>query len=216
MRKRYKVFLYIIIALVVLLSATTVYMKFFRGENNKNTNKSNVVHNIDKFGYSLDDRDSALMKEEFYSLEKLLKAEEIDYEEYAKSVSKLFIIDLYSIDNKINKYDIGGLEYIIESEQEKFKNIILDSIYAIVLDDSNHKREQELPMVKDITINEIKEDTYKFNDSDVSSYIVSLSWSYENDFGYDSNALITLIKEDDKLFIVEYTPVDSNEEVIDK
>ena len=213
MRKRYKVTLIIIILLFVLLGGTTVYMKFFRKQNNESTNKSSVVHNIDEFGYTLDDRDSDLMKEEFYALEKVLDADEIDYQAYAKSVSKLFIIDLYTIDNKINKYDIGGLEYILESEQDKFKNIILDSIYATVLDDSNHKREQELPMVKDITVNEVKEDTYKYNDSDASSYIVNLSWSYEKDLGYDSNALITLIKDDQKLFIVEYTSVDNNEEV---
>lgn len=213
MRKRYKIFLIIIVVLVVLLGGTTIYMKFFRKTNNENTNKSNVVHNIDKYGYTLDDRDSDLMKEEFYVLEELLDAEEIDYLEYAKSISKLFVIDLYTINNKINKYDIGSLEYLLESEQDKFKNIIIDSIYATVLDNSNHKREQELPVVKSVTINDIKEEAYLKGEESVNAYVVNLSWDYIVDLGYDSSALITLIKEDEKLYIVEYNPAVNNEEV---
>jgi len=213
MRKRYKIFLIIIIALVVLLGGTTIYMKFFRKTNNENTNKSNIVHNIDKYGYSLDDRDTQLMKDEFYALEKVLDADEIDYLEYAKIISKLFVIDLYTIDNKINKYDIGGLEYILEAEQDKFKNIILDSIYSTVLDDSNHKRVQELPEVKSVIVNDIKEEFYLMKEESVNSYVVNIAWDYVEDLGYDSSAIITLVKEDEKLYIVEYNPGVYNEEV---
>lgn len=210
MRKRYKVFLSLIIVVVFLISGISLYMKFFRKTNNIETNKSKVVNSIESYGYSLDDRDSNLMKEEFHNLEKILEAEEINYEEYAKSISKLFVIDLYSINNKINKYDIGGLEYIKDSEQEKFTNIIVDSIYSNVLDNSNHDRKQELPEVSNVTIEEIKFEPFNLNDIEVDAYSVTISWNYLEDLGYDKKAVIKIVQEEEKLYIVEYQPV--NEE----
>lgn len=204
MRKRYKCFLTIIVVLIILIIAITLYMRFFRKHPEEVTNISNVVNNISKFNYTLDDRDSELMKEEFNNLKKILDKENIDYLEYAKSLSKLFVIDLYTIENKINKYDIGSIEYILDSEKDKFRNIILDSIYENVLDNSSHEREQELPAVKSINIDEIIESEYTNGENSVQSYEVKLSWDYIEELGYDNKALITLIKEDEKLFVVEY------------
>jgi len=209
MRNRYKVLLLIVLGLVVLLSGFAIYMKFFR-DVNKEVNQSSVVHKIEEFGYTLDDRDSSLMKEEFYKLENIMAEDEINYEEYAKSISKLFVIDLFTIDNKINKYDIGSLEYLLDSEKEKFKNIILDTIYDGVLDNSFHDREQELPIVKIVTVNSVSKDFYKNGDNLVDAYVIDLTWEYENDLGYDRSALITLIKDKDKLCVVEYSPKDIN------
>ena len=214
MRKRYKIILIIIVFFAFLISGLTIYMKFFRNQESKDTNKSNVVHNIKEYGYSLDDRDSELMKEEFYALEDILGSDEVDYQEYAKSLSTLFIIDLFTINNKINKYDVGGIEYLLENEQEKFKSIIMDSIYSTVLDNSNHNRSQELPVVKSVTVNNINQETYKAKEEMLDAYVVDINWEYEKDLGYDAKALITLIKEDKQLFIVEYSPYEDTEEEI--
>ena len=213
MRKRYKVFLTIIVVLVLVLSAGAIYMKFFYQANNENTNKSNVVHNIDEYGYTLDDRDTKLMKDEFYKLEDILDSSEIDYQAYAESLSKLFIIDLFTIDNKINKYDVGGLEYLYETEQDKFKNIIMDSIYKNVLDNSNHKREQELPEVQSITIENVVESTYTKDENSLNSYQIEVSWDYVKDLGIDAKAIITIVKDEAKLYVVEYNPDVASSEV---
>jgi len=207
MQKRYKIILAIIIVLFLLISGVTAYMLFFRNIDDNSNNKSSVVNQIKDFEYTLDDRDSKLMQEEFHNLEEILNMEEIDYQEYAQVLSKLFVIDLYTINNKINKYDIGSLEYILESEKEKFKSIIIDSIYKTVLDNSNHKREQELPEVKSVEVESIVEDNYMKGDDLFPSYTVSIKWDYVRDLGYDKKANITLVKENNKIFVVEYHPV---------
>ena len=56
------------------------------------------------------------MKTEFDVLKANLESDTIDEEAYALSIAKLFIIDLYTMNNKINKYDIGGIEYVYPSE----------------------------------------------------------------------------------------------------
>ncbi len=207
MQKKYKICLFVIVIILVLLIGFSVYMRFFRKSNKETTNTSSIINTIDEYGYNLDDRDTELMKNEFQNLEVILKEEEIDYLEYAKSISKLFVIDLYTINNKINKYDIGSLEFILDSEQEKFKNIILDSIYESVLDNSYHKRNQKLPEVKSTEINEVAEQDYIKGKEKINSYVVDVSWEYVEDLGYDNRALITIINESEKLFVVEYNPV---------
>jgi len=204
MRKRYKIFLLIIVFLLVITCGLTIYMKFFRKSEVNDTKKTNIVHNIKQYGYSLDDRDSKLMKEEFYNLEDILDSEEVDYNKYVESISKLFIIDLFTMNNKVNKYDVGGLEYILDSEQEKFKNIVIDSIYSTLLDNSNNDRTQKLPIVSKVNINNITESTFMLGEESVNSYVVDIVWDYTEDLGYDNNAVLTIIIKDDKAYIVEY------------
>lgn len=216
MRRRYKIILVIIITLVLVIGGLTAYMFFFRKIDKTTENVSNIIHTIEKFDYSLEDRDTDLMKEEFYGLEKILKAEEIDYSLYAQSLSKLFIIDVFTIDNKSNKYDIGGLEYLLKEEQEKFKNILIDTLYANVIDDSNSIRKQDLPIVKNVSVINITEDTYLLKDEPKEAYNVNMLWEYKKDLGYDSKACITLIKEENKLFIVEYNSVIETQEENEK
>lgn len=213
MRKIYKVMLIIIIILVILITSFAIYMRFFRKQNIENTNKNNVVHTLKDYGYSLEDRDSELMKNEFNKLKEILENDEIDYSQYAQTLSKLFVIDVFTIDNKINKYDIGGLDYLLEAEKDKFKNILIDSVYSTVLDNSNNKRKQELPIVKNVTVLDVIEESYMLDKESKNCYIVKLSWEYETDLGYDSEAFITLVKEDNKLFIVEYNPEIETQEV---
>lgn len=206
MQKKYKVLLTIIALLIILVSGVTIYMKYIHVQKDEVTNKNNIVKNIKEYGYTLDDRDSDLMKEEFKILENILEKEEINYQDYAKSLSKLFIIDLFNMDNKINKYDVGSLEYIIDTEKDKFKNIILDTIYENIEDNSNHNRTQKLPKVVSVTVNEISESSYNLGEEVFESFIITLSWNYQEDMGYDSEAIITLVKKENKLYIVEYNP----------
>ena len=63
------------------------------------------------------------MKENFKELDKILSEETINYEKYAQVLSKLFIIDLYTIDNKKNMYDVGSLEYVYDKENFKINRI---------------------------------------------------------------------------------------------
>ena len=55
----------------------------------------------------------------------------------------------------------------------------------------------------EMCVSDISENTYKIENTEYSSYIVTLDWSYEKDYGYETSTKITLIKKDNKLFIVE-------------
>ena len=50
----------------------------------------------------------------------------------------MFIIDLYTIDNKISRYDVGGLEYVYSGARESLKSVAEDSIYKTVENNSSH------------------------------------------------------------------------------
>lgn len=204
MKKRYKGALWIIGIIIVLLLGI-LWFKSFLGSA-MNQNKTKVVSKIEKYGYSLDDRDSALFADEFHHLENILKEKEVDEKEYITSLAKLFVIDFYSLSSKLNKYDVGSLEYIYPSKAVMFKEKAMDSVYRNVIDNTDAKRTQELPTVSSIRSCDVVEGTYVLDEQEVAAYIATISWTYEKDMGYDSEAKITFVKKDDKYYVVDYTP----------
>lgn len=167
---------------------------------NKKTNMS--PDDTIKFGYTSYKRDTKLYKDTFDSLGKVLDKEPIDYEEYAKYLSELFIIDFYTLDNKNDKNDIGGIQFIYDDLKDNFILNASDTVYKYIKNITSSKNRQ-LPVVSKINVSDISENTYKIENAEYSSYIVTLDWSYEKDYGYETSTKITLIKKDNKLFIVE-------------
>lgn len=167
---------------------------------NKKTNMS--PDDTIKFGYTSYKRDTKLYKDTFDSLGKVLDKEPIDYEEYAKYLSELFIIDFYTLDNKNDKNDIGGIQFIYDDLKDNFMLNASDTVYKYIKNITSSKNRQ-LPVVSKINVSDISENTYKIENTEYSSYIVTLDWSYEKDYGYETSTKITLIKKDNKLFIVE-------------
>lgn len=202
MKKKYKVILIIIIILIVLLVASLVAVKLLSKSDNKDAVK--VVDSIDEFGYTLDDRDTELMKNTYNELKNVLSADEINYEEYAKKLAELFVIDLFTMDNKVNRYDVGSTEYVYPDNVDNFKTNVEDTIYKSMENNSDGKRRQDLPEVSSITNSSVEGSTFLFGEDEYDSYVVSITWDYVDDLGYDDNATITLIELDNKLYVVEY------------
>ena len=202
MKKKYKVILIIIIILIVLLAASLVAVKLLSKSDNKDAVK--VVDSIDEFGYTLDDRDTKLMKNTYNELKNVLSADEINYEEYAKKLAELFVIDLFTMDNKVNRYDVGSTEYVYPDNVDNFKTNVEDTIYKSMENNSDGKRRQDLPEVSSITNSSVEGSTFLFGEDEYDSYVVSITWDYVDDLGYDDNATITLIELDNKLYVVEY------------
>lgn len=202
MRKRYKWGLWLI-AIAILLLLVVLYLKYFLGGNVKQVK---VLSEIDSYGYTLDDRDDEPFVSEFENLKKLLNEKEVDDRVYAQILAKLFVIDFYSLDTKINKYDVGSLEYVHPDKVQMFKQKAMDTIYMTLQDNSDGKRKQELPDVKEVTASASETGKYKIGEEEVDSYIVNVSWNYEKDLGYDKEATITFIKVDKKLYVVDYMP----------
>lgn len=206
MNKKYKIPLICIFLLLLICISLLMYKKFIydKKEVKEPTVYSSIIDKMDAYGYTLDDRDGKLFKEKYYELKSILDTDEINDEEYAKKLAELFVIDLLTIQNKVNKYDVGGLEYLYDQEREMFKNKVMDTLYDYVEDNSYGTREQELPIVDATTVTNIEKTTYKIEEKTLDAYEVSLEISYEKEMDYDKKVIITLVKEENKLYIVQY------------
>lgn len=209
MSKKYKIPLIIIMILLIICLALFLLKIFVfdKKEDKKPTVYSSIVDKMDNYGYSLDDRDSKLFKDNYYELKEILEKEEINYDEYSKKVAELFVIDLLTISTKINKYDVGGLDYLYESEMEMFKNKVMDTLYSNVEDNSYDTRKQELPEVKKIEITDEKTIKYDVGDKKMDAYEYTIEVTYVKDLGYDKKIKIITVKDNEKIYVVEYATI---------
>ena len=203
MKKKYKrlIILFVVIALLAI-GCFLIFKMLKKDDVQENVN---VVDSISEYGYNLDDRDTELMKNIYEELKDVLLADTIDYEKYADTLARLFVIDLFTMNNKINKYDVGGTEYVYPDAIENFKLNVEDTIYKHMENNSSGKRKQNLPEVSSIDVLSTEVGEYTIGDTDTfDAYIVDLAWEYASDLGYDDNATVTLVKMEDKLYVVEY------------
>lgn len=175
-----------------------VYNDFFNKPDTKNE-----IESIGLYGYSLHDRDSRAYKDTFKELSKALSTNNIDYKNYATLASKLFIMDLFTLNNKLGSTDIGGLQFIHKDLKENFKENMGDTIYKYVEINVDGKRTQELPVVKEVTVSNVLETKYTYNNKDYPAYVVTTNWEYEKDLGYQKSMKITFIKDKNILYIVK-------------
>lgn len=202
MKKKYKYPLLLLILVIIVIVGLILFKLFFAKDEVKNNVK--VIDSIVDFSYTLDERDTKLMKDTYEELKNILKEREIDYDEYAKVLAKLFVIDLFTMDNKINKYDVACLEYVYPDNLENFKTNVEDTIYKLMEDNTYGKRTEKLSIVNSVEITKEEESTFKIKEEELPSYVVTLNWTYDKDLGYDKNATITMIRKDKKLYAVEY------------
>lgn len=202
MKKKYKYPLLLLILVIIVIVGLILFKVFFAKDKVKNNVK--VIDSIVDFSYTLDERDTKLMKDTYEELKNILKEREIDYDEYAKVLAKLFVIDLFTMDNKINKYDVACLEYVYPDNLENFKTNVEDTIYKLMEDNTYGKRTEKLSIVNSVEITKEEESTFKIKEEELPSYVVTLNWTYDKDLGYDKNATITMIRKDKKLYVVEY------------
>lgn len=175
-----------------------VYNDFFNKPDAKKE-----IESIGLYGYSLHDRDSSAYKDTFKELNKALSTNNIDYKNYATLASKLFIMDLFTLNNKLGSTDIGGLQFIHKDLKENFKENMGDTIYKYVEINIDGKRTQELPVVKEVTVSDVLETKYTYNNKDYPAYVVTANWEYEKDLGYQKSMKITFIKDKNILYIVK-------------
>lgn len=170
---------------------------FFKGSERKK------LDSIELYGYTLSKNDTDIYKTYFKELSKTLNENPINYNEYAKLISKLFVIDLYTLDNKLASTDIGGLEFLHNDLKDNFKENIGSTLYNYVESNIDGKRTQELPIVKDVEVTDVFETKYTYNKTEYDAYIVSTNITYEKDLGYPSSMKLTIIKDNNILYIVK-------------
>lgn len=196
-----KVILFLCILIFVYAAGGTIY---YIATREKKDDKPIVTNKdtIKGYDYTLKSNATKLYEDEFKALKDNLEGD-INYHEYAVSVAKLFVIDLYTINNKINKYDTGGVSFVYPDGRDNYKLNVQDTIYKYVEDNTNGKRTQNLPEVSSVIVKDSKKDTYKIGDNSFEAYKINLEWSYVQDLGYDKTGEIILIKKDKNIYVVE-------------
>jgi len=204
MSKKKKIIIISIIIAILILAGVITTLIILKNKKKEETSVKTieVLDSIKGYNYKLEDRDTELYKKKFLELKELLESKEIDEEKYAILVAELFAIDLYTIDNKNTKYDVGALDFIYPEEQEKFKNKVTDSMYKLVEDNSTNNRKQELPVVSDTEIIEITKMEYEKSGTVFDGYNINLELSYEKNLGYDNSIEIIIIEEENVLYVV--------------
>lgn len=196
-----KICLFICIIIFVYCCGGVIYKQLTK--NNSFASIPKKMDNIKEYGYTLKSNATEVYKLEFNNLKEILKSDQINYEEYAKSISKLFIIDLYTLSNKTNKYDIGGIEFIYPNSLENYKLNVQDTLNKYLKDNTIQDRNNHLPIVSGVNIDEIKEGTYSLNENEYQSYEIKITWEYSEDLGYETSGELTIVKDNNKLYITE-------------
>lgn len=197
----------VLLEIIVLISLIAIvgfkaYNDFFKSGKKEPTNIVNEKANISEYGYKLKDRDTEIFETTFHELEDVLTEKEIDYDKYAELLSKLFIIDLYTLKNKLTSTDIGSLDFIHTNALENFKLKAGDTLYKSVLSNLYNERTQVLPEVNQVNVDSVNKTTFNYGGTDYEAYEVHCSWTYSEDLGYDTSKTLILIKEENKLYVV--------------
>ena len=205
--KKIKIFIFL---LILVIAGVLIYMAVKPDNTKKPKDEGKkVVDAIDNFDYVVSETDTKLFKDEFSKLKEILSKEEVDNKEYASQVAKLFIIDFYTLDNKMTKNDVGGVQFVYSGYKTTFIDKARDEFYKYVKSNLNNDRNQELPIVKSISVNAIEpvSASSELSGSQFSSieeaYKVNVSWDYEKDLGYQTSATLILIKDNDKFSVAK-------------
>lgn len=189
----------ILIAIIISL----ILIKNNQKQEQENINKKEKIDQIETYDYYLEDNSTEYYKKLYNELKNILKEEKIDEEEYAKIISKLFVTDLFTLNNKMTSSDIGGLQFIHNNFKNDFINIAKTTLYSNIENNIYKDRKQELPIVRKTDVINIKESKFSYKNKKYDSYEIDLSIEYEKDLGYPVEYKVILIKNDKHLQVVK-------------
>ena len=202
-KKSNKVLIIILVVILLILLSIFIYKKVSKKAT---IEKPKVINTIKGYNYTLKSNKNANYQKKFKELAKILNAKEIDEEAYAKKLAEMFIIDFYSLKDKKAKTDVGGTNIVHKDILANFLENAENTYYKYIESNIYGNREQNLPEVGTVTINEIKTTEYSYNDkSDKNAYILKVSWDYtEQTFNdYQKEATLIFVHQNKKLYLVE-------------
>ena len=201
LKKKVKVILTIAIILIVAGLGFIAYESI----KPKEVKKATVENEIKEYGYTLKSTRNDRYKKEFQKLKDILDKKNVDEEEYLKQISKMFIMDFYTLDDKLANTDVGGIDFVHTNAKTNFLEKSEDTVYKFVKNDIYGNRNQDLPEVTDITVDNIDSIEYTIGTdfTDDSAYQVEVSIKYKEDMNYPTKATLTFVHEDNKLSLVE-------------
>lgn len=195
------------LAVFLILVISGLVIAYLLMYNTKTVKKVKVLTTIDDYGYELKDNKSTEYKKLFYKLQDILKEKKVDEEKYVKTISKMFIFDFYSLDDKLAKTDVGGSDFVHADALTDFLEKAEDTMYKYLESNIYGGRTQKLPTVKKVTIQSVEKTPFTYKDkTDDEAYVVKLTWEYTDTStsnGYQTEATLTFVHEDKKLSLVE-------------
>lgn len=197
-KKGFVIFIVIILALIILLVGKNLV------SNNKKANKVEVSDNIEEYGYELNNNETKYYKNLFGELKKELSKTDINEEKYASLIAQLFVTDFFNLDNKENKNDIGGTQFVYADFQSDFEKLAKESVYKSLENNIYDSRNQKLPIVTNTEVINVEKITYEYLDnSDSEAYEVNVQIEYKEDLEYQDECTIIIVHSNNKLEIVK-------------
>lgn len=204
-----KSIIFVIVIILVMALVGVLLAVLLKKPETKPEGTKQTLSALDKYGYTLDDKDTKLYKEDFEKLKANLESQSVDFDAYAESIAKLFVIDFYSLDNKINKYDVGGVEFVFPDYKDTFKIKAQDTVYNYLEDNTKGNRKGTLPIVDSVTITSSEKSKFiytpggdKTKKKEYDSYEIKYTNTYNISQGYDTEGEIDIIRDGDFLYIV--------------
>ena len=202
--KKRLIILIVVIALTLIVCGIIVFDYMKDDSKKPNTPEVQVTNNIDKYGYVLHDTDTEYYKELFEKLKVALDKDEVDEELYATLLSQLFVTDFYTLSNKLSSSDVGGLDFVVSTVKDNFAAKAKDTMYKSVKTNLYGDRDQELPTVTKVSVDNIITNTYSYGDNkDTEAYSVKCSVTYDKELGYPTTVKLTLVHTDNKLEVAK-------------
>lgn len=201
LKKKVKVML----VLSVILIATGVGFIAYESIKPKAIKKATVENEIKEYGYTLKSTRNDKYKEMFQELKDILSKENVDEKAYLEQISKMFIMDFYTLNDKLANTDVGGIDFVHANAKTNFLEKSEDTVYKYVENDIYGNRDQKLPEVTDVTIESTENIEYTIGTdfTDDNAYQVEVSLKYKEDMDYPTKATLIFVHEDNKLSLVE-------------
>ena len=192
------------VALILIIALAAIIAINFMPKKEK-VKEVKVLKSIEEYGYELKDNKTKKYKELFKQLEDILREDEVNQEEYAKKVAEMFVYDFYSLEDKVAKTDVGGVDFVHPDALDNFLLNAEDTYYKYIESNIYGERKQDLPAVDTITVESITPTEFAYNKAKHEGYEVKVKWTYTNEkfSSYQSSAVVVLIKKDIKYYVVE-------------
>lgn len=201
LKKKVKVILVIAIIMIIAGLGFIAYESI----KPKSVRTATVENEIEEYGYTLKSTRNAKYKEMFQELKDILSEDPVDEDAYLEQISKMFILDFYTLDDKLANTDVGGIDFVHTDAKTNFLEKAEDTVYKYVESDLYGNRDQTLPEVTDVTIDNIETIEYTIGTdfTDENAYQVEVSLTYKEDMDYPTKATLIFVHEDNKLSLVE-------------
>lgn len=206
LKKKYKRILITILVIALLVILSIAIVKLVKGSSSKEPEEVKIVSKIDKYGYNLKENKPKVYKDMFEELKTILNTDKVNEEEYAKKITEMFIYDFYSLNDKMAKTDIGGVDFVYKDILDNYLQNAQDTYYKYVESNIYNNRKQTLPEVTNIVVGDVTQKPFAYGDkTDEKAYEIKATWDYTNTAfsKYQKSATLIFIHDDFKLSLVE-------------